>query len=166
MEEIVLPLNSNETGGSNLQEGYGKYAIPAGLTTADKVKLSLEFLQNVVNKEMSLEKKIEEYRNKVEEYKKDLEKQSLKNIETIGIFSAILALLIIDVSVVKSVDSFLSAILLITGLTCSVIIFVSIIHKFFTPKEKINFGKFFWLPTSCIFLLILLGIVAYLKNWF
>lgn len=164
MEEFISPKIPKSDTGSPLLEGYEKYAIPPSLTTEDKIKVVFESLNNVVNKEIELEKKIGDSDKKIEEYKKDIDKQSHRAIEIIGIFSAVLALIIIDVSIIKSVESFLSAILLITALTCSVSIFAILIHQFFVPEDKTKLGKYFWIPISMLIFLVILGIVLFLFN--
>lgn len=166
MEEFISPKIPKTDTGSPLPEGYEKYVIPPSTTTEGKMEIILGSLNSVVNKEIELEKKINDSDKKIEEYKKNIDKQSSRAIEIIGIFSAILALLIIDVSIIKSVDSFLSAILLITALTCSLIIFVVLIHSFFVPSDKKKLGKAFWIPIGILILFIILGIIAYQKLWF
>lgn len=161
MEEFISPKIPKSDTGSPLPEGYEKFVIPASLTTEDKLTVVFESLNNVVNKEIELEKKISESDKKIEEYKKDIDKQSHRAVEIIGIFSAVLALLIIDVSIIKSVESFLSAILLITALTCSIAIFAILIHQFFGPTNEAKPGKSFWIPTLILISLVILGIVFY-----
>jgi len=164
MEELIMPKSQESDTGGGPPKGYERYVIPGELKPEDEIKLYREFLQRVVNKEMELEKKVDAYKDKVDEYKKELEKQSFRNIEIIGIFSAILALLIIDVSIVKSVESFLSAILLIIGLTCSVAIFAVLMHLFFIPADKIKFGRSFWIPIVILIILVIVGVITHLMG--
>lgn len=166
LEELLIPKSRETDTGGGLPKGYEKYIIPSELKPEDEMKIYRGILQRIVGKEIELEKKVNEYKKKVYEYRKDLEKQSFRNIEIIGIFSAILALLIVDVSIVKSVDKFLSAILLITALTCSVAIFIILVHIFFTPSDKIKFGKYLWIPIVILVLFIILGTFAYCYHWF
>lgn len=153
MNNIILPKKNSNTG-ANIPEGYEKYVIPTSLRTEDNNQLTYEFLQTVSDKEMELE-------NRLGVLEKELDKQSLKNIEIIGIFSAILALLIIDVNIIKSVESFFAAILLIAALTCSLVVFVSVIHVLFNPMDKKKLGKAFWIPMSILIILIIIGAIAY-----
>lgn len=164
MEELINPKILKSDTGSPLPDGYEKYAIPPSFTNDDKMKLVFGSLNNIVNKEIELEKKISDSDKKIEDYKKDIDRQSSKAIEIIGIFSAILALLIVDVSIIKSVDSFLSAILLIIALTCSISIFAVLIHTFFAPEDKIKFGKYFWIPNIILISLVILGLLLYFFN--
>lgn len=161
MEEFIIPKNLKSDTGNPLPTGYEKLVLPSSLTTEGRLEIVFESLNNIVNKEIELERKISDSDKKVEEYKKDIDKQSNRAIEIIGIFSAILALLIIDVSIVKSAESFLSAILLIVSLTCSMVIFTVLIHLFFTPSDKIKFGKHFWIPVVILAILIVIGIVTH-----
>lgn len=169
MEEFISPKISKSDTGGPLPEGYEKYVIPSSLTTEDKLKIVFESLNNVVNKEIELDKKVINSEKKIEEYKREIDKQTNRAVEIIGIFSAILALLIIDISIIKSVESFLSAILLITAVTSSLAFFAILIHLFFTPNDKIKLKKYFWMPLIpliVLFGLIVLGAIAYLKKWF
>jgi len=56
-------------------------------------------------------------------------------IEIIGLFSAVLALIIINISIVKSADTLLNATSLILALTCSITIFATLIHWFFSQDD-------------------------------
>lgn len=168
MEELINPKIPKSDTGSPLPDGYEKYAIPPILTTEDRMKIVFESLNNIVNKEIELDKKISDSDKKIEEYKKDIDRQSSKAIEVIGIFSAILALLIIDVSIIKSAESFLPAILLIISLTCSISIFAVLIHSFFSSSPENKFKtKHFWIPMTILILLTILGIVSFIykRSW-
>lgn len=97
---------------------------------------------------------------KVDLLKKDLEKQKDRTIEIVGLFSAIIALVIIDASVIKSAETFLAAILLITSLTCSMAIFAILIHSFFAQENKIK-EKYILVPIVLLSVLISIGIITY-----
>ncbi len=99
--------------------------------------------------------------SKVDKQEDELKNQSARNIEIIGVFSAILALIIIDVSIIKSVSNFLTAILLIVALTCSLSIFALLIHSFFGSRKTRGVGPYFWIPTSILILLVLIGLLSY-----
>jgi len=147
MNRITIPILDASTGESKpIPPGFENVAIPEGMSTEDQIKLQQGFLQNIVNKEMELDSRLNEYAKKVEDYKKELEKERSRNIEIIGLFSSVLALLIVDVSIIKSVESFFAAILLIVSLTCSMAIFAVLIHTFFCPTDKVKFSWSFWLP--------------------
>jgi len=165
MREIILPKSKSETGGE-LQAEWEKYVIPDSMSQREELKLYPEFISRLSTKIQDIEIKLDEVSKKTKEYDEKLREQSNKNIEIIGIFSAILALLIIDVSIIKSVGSFLQAILLISALTCSIAIFAVLIHIFFTQSDKTKFSKIiFWLPFAILFILIFLGILAQVFNW-
>jgi hypothetical protein len=165
MKEIILPKSKSETGGE-LQTGWEKYVIPDSMSQKEELKLYPEFISRLSTKIQDVEIKLDEVSKKTKEYDEKLREQTNKNIEIIGIFSAVLALLIIDVSIIKSVNSFLQAILLILALTCSIAIFAILIHIFFIPSDKTKFSKIiFWIPFVILFVLILLGILAQFFNW-
>lgn len=165
MKEIILPKSKSDTGGES-RENWEKVVIPDSMSQKEELKLYPDFINKLGEKVRDLEVKLEDTNKEIRSFDEKLREQTNKNIEIIGIFSAILALLIVDVSIIKSVDSFLSAILLITALTCSVTIFAILIHLFFTPSDKIKFGKNLWIPVGILILFIILGTVAYFKNWF
>ena len=153
-----------------MQTGWEKYVIPDSMSQKEELKLYPEFISRLSTKIQDVEIKLDEVSKKTKEYdeklREMLREQTNKNIEIIGIFSAVLALLIIDVSIIKSVNSFLQAILLISTLTCSIAIFAILIHIFFIPSDKTKFsGKIFWIPFVILFVLILLGILAQFFNW-
>lgn len=97
--------------------------------------------------------------------KEEIVKQGSKNIEIIGLFSAVLAMLIIDVNIIKSAPYFLAAILLITGLTSSLMIFASLIHRLFSCQQNKDVGSVsFLMGTAILVLLIIAGIYFYEKD--
>ncbi len=100
----------------------------------------------------------------IENLRNDIEKQKNRIPEIIGLFSAIISLVLIDVSIIKSASTFLAAILLISSLTCSIAIFAVLIHTFFASEDKIKFGKLFWTPIGFLVAFILLGIWAYFEK--
>lgn len=165
MNEIILPILEESTGGSvSVPPGFKSYVIPEGMSTEDKIKLQQGFLQNIVSKEMELDSRLNEHTKKVEDYKNELEKERSRNIEIIGLFSSVLALLIVDVSIIKSVESFLAAILLVISLTCSIAIFAVLIHVLFTPTDKVKFRWSFWLPVGLLVALLIFGIVTFIMR--
>ena len=104
------------------------------------------------------------YADEIKNLKKDLENQKNRIPEIVGLFSAIIALVLIDVSIIKSAQSFLESILLICALTCSIIIFAVLIHLFFAPADKIKFGRLFWVPILILVGFIFLGIILDFLN--
>lgn len=165
MREIILPKSQSDTGGES-SENWEKVVLPDSMSQKEELKLYPDFINKLSEKIQGLESKLADTNKEIKSYDEKLREQSNKNIEIIGIFSAILALLIVDVSIIKSVESFLSAILLITALTCSMAIFTILIHLFFTPSDKTKFGKYLWIPVSILILFIILGIIAHFQNWF
>ncbi|MDD5750068.1 MAG: hypothetical protein PHU56_00225 [Candidatus Pacebacteria bacterium] len=102
---------------------------------------------------------------KIETLKNDIENQKNRIPEIVGLFSAIIALVLVDVNIIKSANSFLSAILLIVALTCSVAIFAVLIHLFFAPVEKVKFTRrSFLIPNIILAVLIIVGMLLYFLN--
>ena len=167
MKEIILPKSSTDTGGKPSSDDWEKFIIPDSMSQKEELKLYPDFINKLSEKIRDIEFKLIETGKEIKSYDEKLREQSSKNIQVIGIFSAILALLIIDVSIIKSVRYFLSAILLISGLTFSMIIFLSLVHIFFSPEEKNKITKkYFWIPFAGLGILICIGILAYFKQWF
>jgi len=167
MKEIILPKSSTDTGGKPSSDDWEKFVIPDSMSQKEELKLYPDFINKLSEKIRDIEFKLIETSKEIKSYDEKLREQSSKNIQVIGIFSAILALLIIDVSIIKSVRYFLSAILLISGLTLSMIIFLSLVHIFFSPEEKNKITKkYFWIPFVGLGILICIGILAYFKQWF
>ncbi len=160
MEEIIIPKNtSTGTDSTELPPGYQRYVIPDSLQEQDRLNIFREQINAVINKQIEFEKIIKEYKEQVDGYAKEIKIQTNRNMEVIGIFSSIIALLIIDVNIIKSAHSFLSSILLIISLTCSVAIFSIMIHSFFSAEPSKNFNKYFWIPIGILLVLLAYGIV-------
>lgn len=174
MKEILFPRaeESSATGHGNSSFGepsFNRLAIPDSLSRTDVSELLREQLNAVVIKIDNLEREIDgkgkAQQDKLDEQEKRLERQSARSVEVIGVFSSILALLIIDVNIVKSADTFISAILLIVALTCSVAIFSVLIHMFFSPEDKRKFGMPFWIPIGILSTLVGIGCIAFYKGF-
>lgn len=164
MKEIIMPSTSTSTV-ANLPPGYQRYAIPDSMQDKDQISLFSEQVQAVVTKQIELEETIKRYSNVVNDYTNDLKKQTNRNIEVIGIFSSVIALLIINVNIINTANSFLKAILLIVSLTSSISIFAILIHSFFENSEKVKLTKYFWIPFTLLILLVAFGILAEIFNW-
>ena len=142
-----------------------------------KTETLLEWIKNTHEKLNKYEELLEKYKSEIEALsgnykthssdiellKKDINEQRNRIPEVVGIFSAIIALVLIDVSVIKSADSFLAAILLIIGLTCTVSIFALLIHGLFAKSENVksNFTKYFWIPMTIQIILLVVGMYFY-----
>ncbi len=158
MIEIKSPKNSTNKAGDDPSKS-STYVIPENLSTDAYNKIYAEILNKVVEKEDELEARI--LRNE-----KEVEKQTSRGVEIIGIFSAVLALLIGDVSIIKSVTSFLSAILLTTALAAVMATFAILIHVLFVPDDKKRMtSKSLWMPIIILILFIILGIIAEYYKW-
>ena len=166
--------NYNIGTGNSVQEDKNKEKFKTLIQQQEKFKSFTRIINGLLygdkngrteEAKSGLVKIIYDQKEDIKEYRKDQKDQASKSIETIGLFSAILALLIIDVNIIKSADSFLAAILLIVALTCSMAIFAVLIHSFFSPDEKEKFGKMpFQLPMAILIGLILVGTICYYKN--
>ncbi|WP_321298367.1 hypothetical protein [Marinifilum fragile] len=122
--------------------------------------IELEYLNRLQKKQDDLEKNIKQSREELNNIKNEIKNQSSRNIEVIGIFSSVLALLIINVNIVLAAVDILSAIILIIGLTSSISIFALLIHKFFSTGNSIAFDKYFWIPIGILSSLLIVGILV------
>lgn len=142
----------------NSSVGDGSHAGHELSDTAD-TNTTRQFFADRINE---LVTEVNNLKGDLQDNKSQLERQSSRNIEIIGIFSAVLALLIIDTSIIKSVVSFLAAILLIAGMTASLAIFLILTHEFFDPQAGARkIGKYFWIPFSVLIVLIIVGLITY-----
>lgn len=164
----IKKLEVTSTGGEErshqdiLNEPISSTSLNKSLFASELYEARIK-IDELVDHQNSLRSEYDDYK---EEVRQEFSKQSTKNIEVVGIFSAIVALLIIDTSIIKSVDSFLAAILLIVGMTASLAIFIVLVHHFFNPENP-KIGKSFWIPISVLCVLILIGIFTYAwKNRF
>lgn len=151
---------------TDLSTGNPNLDIPATLNwisaTTDKMSEYDKILSDYKKQIEEHNKEMESQKSELIFIKSDIEKQKNRIPEIVGIFSAIIALVLIDVSIVKSAETFLSAILLILSLTCSLSIFLFIVHVFFSPEDgkKIK-ERYVWVPVFLLWLLTILGIFIY-----
>lgn len=165
MHEIIIPKKESDTGGhGHIPEGYEKVVWPDQMKQEDKIEFFQEALNRTVNKLRDTEERFNELKKIIDKNEDKLDKLTFRNVEILGIFSAILALIIIDVNIIKYFESFLSAILLIIALSCSMVIFISLIHLFFSPEDKAKLGKSFWIPNIILIILVMLGLLLYFFN--
>lgn len=164
MEEIIMP-DSSSSQNNQLPPGYQKYAIPDTLKEKDRNSLFYEQLQAVVQKQIELEQTLNRHKLEIEESSKSIKDGSNRNIEILGLFSSILALLIINVNIISTSKSFLAAILLCISLTCTVSIFCILLHAFFniSPQKKIT--NKFWIPISILGAIIAIGIIIEITDY-
>ncbi len=163
MTDIILPKSKSETGG---KENWEKVIIPDSMSQKEQSKLYPDFFNKFSSKIKDLESDVVDIKKEIDKNNAIIREQSSKNIEIIGIFSAILALLIIDVSIIKSAESFLPAILLVISLTCSISIFAVLIHSFFSSSSENKLKtKHFWIPMVILILLTIIGIVSFIFKW-
>ena len=114
----------------------------ASATNRTSSTWSEEEIQELIKKEIKDITKFDELKNElteekdafIEELDNKLNTQQNNFLEIIGLFSAVIALIIINVIIVKSNENFFKSICLIIGLTCAMIMFSNLIHIFFAKK--------------------------------
>ncbi|GHV27555.1 hypothetical protein AGMMS4952_09430 [Spirochaetia bacterium] len=182
---FVIPDNTSNAG-ETIPSGYKLHPMPSSLSTSGKIDLYNEYLQAVVGKQMSLDKKIGGMDEKIggmdekiggmDEKIKELDtkaattitninESSNKNIEIIGIFSSVIALLILNIGIIAIANTFLKAMLFIVALTASLSLFALLIHSLFNKNNACKLSKYFWIPFSILIVLLLLGIWTEISNW-
>lgn len=93
-------------------------------------------------------------------HKEAYNKQVFRTIEIVGIFSSVVALLVVNAGIVNAADTFLKASILIVGLSCVIIIFATLIHFFFNVGETRKLGVSFFAPLGILILLLIAGLIA------
>ncbi|MCT4639711.1 MAG: hypothetical protein N4A72_18575 [Bacteroidales bacterium] len=149
--------SSSSTGGTSSTAGS------QGITSTSQQPINTvtqNYLNHIQQQQTALENRINSSTQELTKIKTDIKNQSTRNIEVIGIFSSVLALLIINVNIVASAKDILSAILLIIGLTASVSVFALLIHYFFNTHVLNPLNKYFWIPITILGLLLIVGILA------
>ncbi|QZT38710.1 hypothetical protein K5X82_07370 [Halosquirtibacter xylanolyticus] len=107
--------------------------------------------------------RLDSYETRFEEFEQKLKSATHKSFEIIGLFSSVMALLIINVNIVSSSHSLPSAIVLIIGLTCSVSVFAGLIHILFGAN---NINKLLLFAPHFILLLLLIGAIFMDYNFY
>lgn len=121
----------------------------------DSISFQIKALQQEL---LQIQNDIKVYKNQITEYSSEMKKDSNKNIEVIGIFASVLALIIIDANIILAAKSIISAILLIIGMTCAMSIFAILIHIFFNDSPKNAIKKSFWIPMSILIIILFIGV--------
>lgn len=168
MDTNEKQTNQTSTAGAQEIPGISKFKptqtrtnINSDKNVAEKYYLSAE------KKIKGLDKKIKDLDEKIESAKgsfnSELKSQSFKNIEIIGIFSAILSFIIIDVNIVKSAESLYSAMVLMFSMALILSLFAVLIHKLFSPEEitlrKYICSQSIIILTISLFVVLILGIL-------
>jgi uncharacterized membrane protein len=105
----------------------------------------------------SLEKSVDSLKTETENMSKTINKlneQSNRNIEVIGIFSSVIALLIMNVTIITKADNLLNVMILIIATACIVIIFASLMHYFFNPTAN-KLSRIFWISMAVLAALLI-----------
>ena len=108
----------------------------------------------------SVEEKISDIKNQLEKYKEAYDKQLFRTVEIVGVFSSVVALLVVNAGVVHSADTFLKASILIAGLSSVIVIFASLIHFFFNANEKRKPGVSLIVPLCILICLLIAGLIV------
>ncbi len=108
----------------------------------------------------SVEGELSGIKEEFEKYKENYNKQVFHTVEIVGVFSSVVALLVVNAGIVSAADTFLKASILIVGLSCVIIIFASLIHFFFNVGETRKLGVSFFAPLGILILLLIAGLIA------
>ncbi|MBS2213291.1 hypothetical protein KEM09_17890 [Carboxylicivirga mesophila] len=136
-------------------------AYVGGSTASTQVSnTTLTYLNSIKVEQKRLEESIKKSNDELDRIKGEIKSQASKNIEVIGIFSSVIALLIINVNIVLSATDILSAILLIIGLTASISVFALLIHHFFNTNGVSKLNEYFWIPALVLSALLVVGLLA------
>jgi len=154
-------------------EAFQQYVDDAVKSSKDDIKAYKDILEKKVKEEIdektknSIKESIESVRGELfgikeefEKYKENYNKQVFHTVEIVGVFSSVVALLVVNAGIVNAADTFLKASILIVGLSCVIIIFASLIHFFFNVGETRKLGVSFFAPLSILILLLIAGLIA------
>jgi len=157
----VRPISSTES--SNLAINSSTNTIEKELTTArDFYIAAYENYQTFTADLKESNKDLNSINDRLDRFRDELRSQNTRTIEIIGVFSAVLALIIIDVNIIKSAQNFTELISLIIALNASIAIFIGLISAMFAHKENSFFrNASFW---SGIIILIILMVVGTYYN--
>lgn len=162
IKERVSLKNSGSTDTISYLEDSGTFSK----NEATKEKLKTDLDNYFYNRLIELDKKLInldiKFDNKSTYFEKSLKDSTNKGLETIGIFAAVLAVIIINVKVIESANSFLAAMTLMTSLTSTMIIFTSMIHFYLSPNDKKSLGYGFWIPMTFNCILIFTAIITHI----
>jgi uncharacterized coiled-coil protein SlyX len=105
----------------------------------------------------AVQNELKSLKGSVDDVKNELGNSVSRSIEIVGLFSAIIAFIVVDVSVIKSLQNFFSAALMIIGLTAGLVLFAVTVHLLFHPgdirPEAIKVRKIsVWILASILFL--------------
>lgn len=133
----------------------------------DEMKLTKDSLDNLKKETERTKMDIQNYKNETDITRKDLEKiknelnrTSARNIEVIGLFSAIIAFVIFNVNIYAVVPNLLSALIITIFMTLSLVIYSSILHFFFHCDKTKPHCSFF----LSLFAMAVLFIYIFVKS--
>lgn len=142
-------------------------------SSKEEIEVYKDFLEKKVKKEIdektqtsikesikSVEGELSGIKEEFEKYKENYNKQVFHTVEIVGVFSSVVALLVVNAGIVSAADTFLKASILIVGLSCVIIIFASLIHFFFNVGETRKLGVSFFAPLGILILLLIAGLIA------
>lgn len=108
----------------------------------------------------SMRAELFDIKKELEKYKEAYNKQVFRTVEIVGVFSSVVALLVVNAGIVNSADTFLKASILIAGLSCVIIIFASLIHFFFNVDETRKPGISLIAPFCILIGLLIAGLIV------
>ena len=154
-------------------ETFQQYVDEAVKRSKDDIKAYQISLENKIEEKIeekiktstkgpieSVEKKIYDIKKELEKYKEAYNKQVFRTVEIVGVFSSVVALLVVNAGIVNSADTFLKASILIAGLSSVIIIFASLIHFFFNVDEKRKPGVSLIVPFCILVGLLIAGLIV------
>lgn len=168
-DQSIELKHSNSTSSDDGYDGVIGKIISSSEIKVQQDELKTKLDTYFYNRLIELDKKLNELdgtlNNKINSFDTKLKDSTNRGLESLGIFAAILAVIIINVKIIESATSFLSAMLLMSALTCSMITFTSLIHFYLSPSSiNKNLGKGFWIPMSFICILIIIAFITHIKG--
>jgi uncharacterized membrane protein len=130
---------------------------------SEMIKLKNAYWQDICD----LQNKLVEYKTQEEKITTEIEhiktkeqESSYKSIQTIGLFTSVLALIITNINIITNTKDALTILALLTAMNCSLLIFTSIIYFYFDTTQTKKLGKSFWIPFGLLFILLLVSLAT------
>lgn len=153
MNSAISPDDEKSSTGASPIEGVKHDESSTSSKSPSPENANQEITQDYLTRLTYLEKRFGKIEDK-------FDKMADRSIEIVGLFSAIVALVIVNAELFKQL-TFLPAVLIVGAMTASLTMFASLIHVFFNSNENKRFGKAFWISMTILILIILAGAVLY-----
>lgn len=153
-DKTVSSTQSGSSANQSLPLGYSQTASESSSQENNDIQsVIFKQLDEQSKKIEKLNKKVDLSNSNIRKFEKEMHDISNRNIEVIGVFSSVVAFLIINANIITRTESLIQALVLIVAFTCSIAVFCALIHHFFSSGEN-KLGKSFYCPIIILVLLM------------